>query len=737
MFKDSLLSKIIIVFILIIIVILGSVAFITRKYTISIIEEKLEEESAIILQSLDWTLSNMLENHSDLESQRTIDNISSYELIKNIHVYDSECSVLFSSDFNDKNRLTMDSSIKELLENNKLRIIKEATSTSGLMMAVPIRGSRYNIDRGSDVIGAIMLELNDEYKMAMINSIQSQLLQLYIISSIGIIMFLGIILYVYIGTPLKRVGKAIEGITNRDYKNTYYFAKNAEFNKLSKVFEVMVNNIQAYNEELEVAKINAEEIGNSRIEFLANMSHEIRTPLNSIIGFTDILEENETNSEKKRKLKIIKKAGDHLLLLINDILDVSKIELAQVDLEHEMFSLKGLAIDIYKFYKPMTDKKEIDFLMKYNKKIPEYYIGDLHRIRQIISNLLNNAIKFTKTGSVRFENDYDETNGFLIIRIKDTGIGISEEKQKLVFEPFLQSDMSTTRIYGGTGLGLAICKRLVELMDGEIELISSINEGTEFIVRLKVEIAEHYSRAVDGGKMVINWLSYDTEINDIIITAITQLPEKIVTINNFVQDNDYEGLLGIIHGMVGLTGNLHMDELYLLSKNLNEVLQDEGLITEASETLVSELKEIVQKIPVKYFDQRSGNLVETHTKNTYRILLAEDIEENRELIALFLKNMDVELEFAENGLIALEKIYSQKFDLLLLDMQMPIMDGAEVISQLKQDGLINNIYIIALTANARKEDMDKYLAMGCNWFMSKPISKMLFREKINELKNNG
>lgn len=732
--KNSLLIRIIVVFTILVGLVVNLVMLYTKQYTEELIADKLEEESAIILQSLDWTLSNMLERNSSVEAQRIIDNISAYELIKTIHVYDANCSVLFSNNFDDENILLMNSSIKGIFEGNKLRIVKEATEENGLIMSVPIHGTKYDVERGSDILGAILIELNDEYKTHMISNIQMQLFSVYMLSAIGIVIMLSLILYVYIGKPLKRVSLAIKGIAKREYKEQYYFSKNTEFQELSTVFEDMSENIQKYNEELKLAKISAEEIGNARIEFLANMSHEIRTPLNSIIGFTDILEESEADSEKKNRLRIIKKAGDHLLLLINDILDVSKIELEQIDLEHELFSLKELLVDIYKFYAPTAQKREIKFLMKFDKDMPHFFIGDSHRLRQIISNLLNNALKFTKAGSIGLEVEYDQINNEVIFHIKDTGIGISEEKQKIIFEPFLQSDMSTTRRYGGTGLGLAICKRLVELMDGRIDLISKIHEGSEFIVHAKLEIAEHYAKDIDGDRMVISWLSYDTEISDIIASAIVKLPGKIGVINKCIESQDFEKLSAEIHALKGLTGNLHMEEIFLLSQKLNDLLIDEGKITETCLIYVSEIKEIIQKIPVKYFDVSGmNNKMAAERKGKYKILLAEDVEENRELIKLFLNKLDVELDVVENGLIALERIYSKSYDLLLLDMQMPVMDGVEVINQLKSDNLLNQIYVIALTANARKEDMEKYIAMGCDWFISKPINKIVLREKIEEL----
>jgi len=391
-----------------------------------------------------------------------------------------------------------------------------------------------------------------------------------------------------------------------------------------------------YESELQKAKAAAEAANNAKSQFLANMSHEIRTPMNSIMGFTEMLLEEENNSEKKERLDIINRSGKKLLRLINDILDFSKIEAGKVTYEKIRFSPHKLFNDVNNIFAIQAQKKDVSFNIKIFESVPDFVFGDEQRIHQVVLNIVNNAVKFTKKGSIEVSCDY--RGGTAYIEVFDTGIGIPEDKMQTIFFAFKQVDVSTTREYGGTGLGLAITKKLIDEMDGEITLKSEQNVGSCFLVKIP-------------------------------------LPE--------VYDSD---------------------ELLMSASESDEI----ELIREA----VRKLIDLGEK------------------KSNYTILIAEDNEGNQKLVGALLDKVGMKYEFTVNGKLAVEKLHSKRYDMLLLDMHMPVMDGEEVINIIKEDNDFKNLTVIALSAHAIKGIDKTYLDLGCDDYISKPIDKKVFYEKL-------
>ena len=590
---------------------------------------------------------------------------------------------------------------------------------------------------------------------AELDIIAKNALNMLIISAV--LMLLSIILFIVYIAIEKNIKKNFVGLNELVEKliplasegNDIIIEKPKNSEDAYKIIDKAIANV------VELSK-KAEEAAKAKSLFLANMSHEIRTPLNGILGFLELLKTTELDEEQNEYVNTITTSANSLLEIINNILDISKIESNKVELELIPFKPVNEFEDTIEIFGARAADKGINLAAYIDPSIPVNLKGDILKIKEVLTNLLSNAIKFTHEGYITLKvkkTDMTSTKVKLYFEVADTGIGVSEEQKDKIFEAFSQADISVTRKYGGTGLGLAISGKYIELMGGKIQIESELNVGTKFFFEIELEVLDAQKSLIDNSFDKLTLAILETGKTDIRLEYLknylkyagvsTLYFKSIDELKNIIKNESLNSVT-CVYELLGENANKYID--YLQSANIKY-------------TLVSSLK---NKSDIDNFQYKSiytiwdpinphktysmleeidNSRLNTYTKaiNTInntedqesfnlKVLVAEDNPINQKLIKITLEQMAIKVVLSNNGLEAFNKysINPENYDLIFMDIQMPVMDGIEATHEIldfEEEEEIPHTPIIALTANALKGDREIFLSEGMDEYLTKPINK--------------
>lgn len=549
----------------------------------------------------------------------------------------------------------------------------------------------------------------------------------------------------FLASPFKQLQSGLNHLTWQ----TQQIAK-GDFNQrvdfmgdFSQAFNTMTNALKESQDQLIYEIEKFKQLAELKNNYLNIMAHDIRTPIGAILGFSDILLENKHSDQTREYIETIKRNCMYLLNLINNILDMAKLEKQKMELETVSFSLKTLGTDIGKLIASKLSENT-QYVFAWDSALPEVLMGDPNRLRQVLINLLGNAAKFTETGAISFivkkrmVEDHTYTIRFCV---KDSGVGIANENLSKLFQPFSQENSGIASKYGGTGLGLAISKEIVELMGGTIHVKSTLGQGTEFYfdIQLTESDAPHENQTmsqqqahilvVDDNPNVLKIISHQLEKRNISFSVCNDSTKAMRILNINIQNNTPFTLVILDIDMPKLNG-FELAEVIRHNPQLKNIRlvactnHTRALTQNKNPNLFSMIvsKPLSDQSIQKIIDEANFSIIEEKDYCSLidkKILIVDDNAVNRFIVKKLLEKQEMVIDEAENGRISVQKVNENQYDFVLMDHLMPEMDGIQSIEEIRKNPAHNHLRILAYTANS--EDVDLFLEKGANGIVNKPV----------------
>ena len=661
--------------------------------------DRLVDDALLVLHSLDWAFTPLLEKNENQNIQRLVENVGSSEMIKTLKIVSSSNEVLYTnSDFDlveEEKKV-----VHEIFENKKLQYDTRLENNE-IVVSIPIRGKDFSIDQGNDIQAALLLIVDNRFKQKNIREVYLSYTVMMIITTIIFIGMISIVLFIFVDKPLRKFKNSISYVVNRDYSHKIHIKHKGEFEELSKVYNLMLDKVSMHTDELNEARDLAETSDVSKSQFLAKVSHELLTPINTIIGFNELLIEIESNEQKLNKMNVISHSSKTLLQLVKDLLDLSEFELEKVRIESLSFNVREVFDHAYTSYYKDAENKNLNMECLIDDSVPEYLCGDGKHLLQLLSNLIDNAIKFTKSGYVKLSASY--IGKILEIRVIDSGIGIKDSKIDTIFETFNQSDNSLSRPFSGSGLGLALCKRIVNIMNGSIEVSSRLHQGTTFTVKLPMSRVDI---GAVGNQKDVN-LTLEEESSAFLKRMINVINEM----NDAIERNDSSKVKDYLHMIKSTSDKLGLHEFY----NLSSEMFESEVIDESFLLMYSQLKKLV----VVNISEKNREL--------FSVLIVDSNIEAKSLVSHF--NSDYDIDLSESTLEALQSIFIKQYDVIIVNVSLlETGDDFFEILTLSED----KFYIIGVINP--ETSVEESLYANLDWFVFSPINPYLIETKLDDLK---